>query len=305
MADGRFDGRRILVVDDDANVLTVVGSGLRLCGCEVAEAEDGHAGLDLARTGDYDLIVLDISLPGLGGFEICRELKSDPKTAPVPVIFLSAEEEPKERVRGLRLGAIDYVVKPFDLSELVERIDIALRVKASRPKPPVPVESEPTEDDTQTRPEPLLPGHEFRQVVEERVQRLDPESGLLTLAFVRPDPEKESDSVEGDEAGASALHKMVSVLSDLIPQGALLGEVDSQQLGILIPRKNRYGAELLLDELRKRLESGVSGRRRIAISCGVAEYPNAGIQNAKELERTAESALRRALRRGGDQTVLL
>ena len=304
MSDGRFAGRRILVIDDDSNVLTVVGSGLRLCGCEVMEAENGRTGMDLAWTESFDLIVLDISLPDLSGFEICRELKSDPKTAPVPVIFLSAKEEPKERVRGLRLGAIDYVIKPFDLNELVERIDIALRVKASRPKEQVFAGNEPSEDDTQTRPEPLLPSLEFRQIVEERVQRLDPASGLLTLVFVRLD--REEGDTEGREGTQTTdLHEMVTVLSDLIPPGTFLGQIDSHQLGILIPRKNRYGAELLLDELRKRLGSEVSGRGRITISCGVAEYPNAGIQSARELVQTAESALRRALRQGGDQTVLL
>src|SRR3989304_8428909 len=92
-------GRRILLIDDDPAVLAVVGGGLRMQHCEVFEAEDPDGGLELARAEVPDLIVLDLIFPRTLGFEVIKELKSDDRTREIPVIFLSAQENPKERVR--------------------------------------------------------------------------------------------------------------------------------------------------------------------------------------------------------------
>ncbi|MEU9497417.1 response regulator transcription factor [Streptomyces sp. NPDC048196] len=116
---------RVLVVDDDAMILRSLGRGLRLNGFDVALAEDGPTALaQLARTPP-DVIVLDVSLPGISGIEVCRTLRADGDE--VPVLMLSALDELADRVAGLQAGADDYLVKPFALKELVLRLQALLR----------------------------------------------------------------------------------------------------------------------------------------------------------------------------------
>lgn len=121
----------ILVVEDDAAIRRGVVDMLRFNGYSVHEAADGKAGLDLALAVDSDLVLLDIMMPGMDGMEVLAELrKSRPEQ---PVIFLTARGEEEDRVRGLRLGADDYVVKPFGIDELIARVEAVLRRSPARP----------------------------------------------------------------------------------------------------------------------------------------------------------------------------
>jgi DNA-binding response OmpR family regulator len=121
---GRSTGRRVLVVDDEAMVLEVVGRYLERDGFEVETAADGHTALALAGEWAPDIIVLDLMLPGVDGLEVCRTLR---KRSDVPIVMVTARSEETERVVGLELGADDYVVKPFSPRELVARIKAILR----------------------------------------------------------------------------------------------------------------------------------------------------------------------------------
>jgi two-component system alkaline phosphatase synthesis response regulator PhoP len=129
---------RILVIEDDASIRLGLEDTLRAKGYEVRVASTGEDGLRLADRFGPDLIVLDIMLPDVDGFEVCRRLKS-PRTglAHVPVIMLSARGAELDRVRGLELGADDYVTKPFSLMELLARVAVVLR-RATGPASPEP-----------------------------------------------------------------------------------------------------------------------------------------------------------------------
>ncbi|TJZ42227.1 response regulator transcription factor [Streptomyces piniterrae] len=116
---------RVLVVDDDAVILRSLGRGLRLNGFAVALAEDGAAALTELAATPPDVIVLDVSLPGTSGIDICRTLRAHGDE--VPVLMLSALDELADRVAGLQAGADDYLVKPFALKELVLRLQALLR----------------------------------------------------------------------------------------------------------------------------------------------------------------------------------
>lgn len=116
---------RVLVVDDDPVILRSLGRGLRLNGFDVALAENGPAALAALTAGPPDVIVLDVSLPGMSGTDICRKLRADGDE--VPVLMLSALDELEDRVAGLQAGADDYLVKPFALKELVLRLQALLR----------------------------------------------------------------------------------------------------------------------------------------------------------------------------------
>lgn len=116
---------RILVVEDEDAISDVVAIALRHQGHAVTIADHGRSGLDLARTGDQDLIVLDVMLPGIDGFEICRELRAAGSTT--PVLFLTARDAPDDRIEGFVNGGDDYLTKPFSIDELVLRVSAILR----------------------------------------------------------------------------------------------------------------------------------------------------------------------------------
>jgi len=117
---------RILLVEDNRDILANMADYLGLKGYTVDCAQDGLSGLHLAATSHYDLIVLDVMLPGLDGFTLCRRLREDARRD-TPVIMLTARDQLDDRLQGFRSGADDYLLKPFALSELAARIEAVLR----------------------------------------------------------------------------------------------------------------------------------------------------------------------------------
>lgn len=123
---------RILVVDDEPKFARFLEMELTYEGYEVAKAFDGRVGLQLAETGEFDLVLLDIMLPGLNGMEVLRRIR---RVSQVPVIMLTARDSVIDKVSGLDQGADDYITKPFAIEELLARIRTALRKTAARSAP--------------------------------------------------------------------------------------------------------------------------------------------------------------------------
>jgi two-component system response regulator RegX3 len=115
---------RILVVDDEPAIRDAVAYALRSDGFEVDEAAEGETALERALSGEHDVVVLDLMLPGMSGTEVCRRIRAE---SPVPVIMLTARGAEIDRVLGLEVGADDYVTKPFSMAELIGRIRAILR----------------------------------------------------------------------------------------------------------------------------------------------------------------------------------
>jgi two-component system, OmpR family, response regulator len=121
----RTDKGRVLVVDDEPNITDLVAMALRYEGFEVAVAANGRQALELARSTPLHLIVLDVMLPDLDGFEIAQQLKQTGHRT--PILFLTARDATQDKVRGLTIGGDDYVTKPFSLEEVVARVHAVLR----------------------------------------------------------------------------------------------------------------------------------------------------------------------------------
>ncbi|HBK85204.1 MAG TPA: DNA-binding response regulator [Firmicutes bacterium] len=120
---------KILIVEDDESISELIAYNLQQAGFRTCVAFDGESGLALALQGDPHLVLLDIMLPGIDGYEVCRQLR---QTSAVPILFLTAKDAEYDRVLGLELGADDYVTKPFSPRELVARVKAILR-RAGRP----------------------------------------------------------------------------------------------------------------------------------------------------------------------------
>lgn len=118
---------KILIVDEEIDASTALKVALEAEGYNVIEALDGYEGIRKAKSETPDVILLDIMMPVMDGFEVCRRLKADPVSSHIPVIMLTAKGEVDDKVEGLELGADDYVTKPFNLKELKARIRMVLR----------------------------------------------------------------------------------------------------------------------------------------------------------------------------------
>jgi CheY-like chemotaxis protein len=114
--------KRILVVDDEARVREMIDFRLRLFGYEVLHAEDGKEALAIASKEKPDLVLLDVMMPELDGFQVCKRLKQHEKTRDIPVVMLTAKAEAKDVTRAFNSGAVDYVVKPYDPTVLQQKV---------------------------------------------------------------------------------------------------------------------------------------------------------------------------------------
>ncbi|MBK7931385.1 MAG: response regulator transcription factor [Bryobacterales bacterium] len=128
--------KKILLVEDEADLVMMLDDRLRVEGYQVEAVADGERALALLREHVYDLVLLDVGLPGMSGLDVCQELRR--MGSSVPVIMLTARSQVVDKVVGLKLGADDYVTKPFEMMELLARIEVLLRrAQASVPAGPV------------------------------------------------------------------------------------------------------------------------------------------------------------------------
>ena len=118
---------RVLVIDDEAPIRLLCRVNLEAEKMEVLEAADGPSGLELARAEKPDVILLDVMMPGLDGWRVAEELTDDPSTEDIPIIFLTARAEFRDRARGLDIGGVDYVTKPFNPIELATLVEDLLQ----------------------------------------------------------------------------------------------------------------------------------------------------------------------------------
>ena len=164
-----LDRPSLLVVEDDPAIRRGLCDVLRASSYEVVSAADGTSGLEIAGRGAVDLVLLDVMLPGLDGFQVLQRLKQEQPL--MPVILLTARGAEEDRVRGLRGGADDYVVKPFSTAELLARVDAVLRRSVSRPKAVSVLEIEDRSIDFERR-EARLPDGTVVQLTEREAELL-------------------------------------------------------------------------------------------------------------------------------------
>ncbi len=138
MAEPNVPRERVLVVEDEPNIREIINFNLENWGFEVIQAEDGETALAMAEEYSPDLILLDLMLPKMDGIEVCRRLKSGFWTSRIPVIMLTAKKEVKDKVRGMEVGADDYITKPFSREELEARVKMVLsRTRSQRDRNPL------------------------------------------------------------------------------------------------------------------------------------------------------------------------
>lgn len=118
---------RVLIIDDEPDILCLLSLHLKLNNYQVFQSSNGKKGIEIAQMEKPDIVVLDVMMPEMDGFEVAKALKENPDTSPIPLIFLTARTQTEDKIKGLMVGADDYLIKPFDFEELQLRIKRCLK----------------------------------------------------------------------------------------------------------------------------------------------------------------------------------
>jgi two-component system, cell cycle response regulator len=274
----------ILVADDDEDIRVLLTLELRRAGYQVIAAENGEEALKLALERDPDLLLLDVSMPSLGGHELCRAVTAG-NPSPPPVIFLSARTQPTDRVLGLQAGAVDYMTKPFDAHELRTRVAIALKTRRRM---------ETLERDTAfDQLTGLLNRSQLEDRLEEAVARTKRHGGHLACVLVDIDGFKAINDDLGHVAGDDVLRAVSARLRESVRTEDSVFRYGGEEFFILADGSDGQDALALAETLLKAIADKPIRALDITASAGVAAWSLRFDQPAELLE-AAEAALRDA-----------
>nr|WP_320189874.1 response regulator [uncultured Desulfobacter sp.] len=144
---GELEGFSILIVDDEPKNIQLLGSILKQNGYQVEFATDGEKALDWLNNKNFDLVMLDVMMPGLNGYEVCERIKANKQMMHIPVIFLTAKTETEDIVKGFEVGGTDYITKPFRTPELLARVKTHVEIKTLRGLIPICASCKKVRDD--------------------------------------------------------------------------------------------------------------------------------------------------------------
>lgn len=285
----------VLVADDDPFNLRLLQELCEAAGYRVLTAADGSAVLDVVARERPDLILLDLAMPGLDGFEVLRILKSDSDLTDIPVVLVTAAGDEESRSRGIELGAEDYVTKPYRVFEIQQRVRNALRVRAA--------ENEAARAKERIRSTELVDPLTRAGTSQQLMISLDYEytraaryGHPLSCVVVRIDNYVDIVETGGQETGEGALMQLASGLRACIRGIDHLFRGDLEEFVLLLPETGREGADVVLERIAASNGDsslwGASIRPRPALKVGLAVHPTQGITDGNGLLRAAATAMR-------------
>lgn len=283
---------KILIIDDDPLALAVAEVRLAKEGVETCCANGGQAGLDAARRERPDLVVLDLDMPDLSGFDVCRALKADPDLQLVPIIFLTASDKRQDKVEGLDLGAVDYVTKPFDPFELRARVRAALRIKHLHDLLVRHAQIDPLTE---------LPDRRALMArLAEEWDRIQRHGGGLSLVIVDLDHFRALNEAHGQHVGNSLLQEVANVFVHRCGPSAWAARYGGEVFAIVVAEASAAEAADLAERCRRAIEAlsvaADTQAARCTASFGVADA--AGKASTEALIQAAQNALQRAKQAG-------
>jgi len=302
------DGRgRILVVDDNRDNIEIIVTRLRFRGYQMIEATDGYQALQKVRAEAPDLILLDVMLPDIDGYEISRRIKNDAELPFIPIILVTARDSTRDKVAGLDAGADDYLTKPINFPELEARVRSMLRIKRLQDE----LEEKNRELERLSISDGLTGLYNHRHIhglLEEEFERAERSRERVSVAMFDLDRFKTVNDRFGHQAGDRVLVQLADILRDTAREIDRLGRYGGEEFMALLPETDLDDAAVFVERVRREVarrhfEIGNRGPLRLTISAGVATYPWQGIDTPETLVRLADAALYAAKARGRDRVV--
>ena len=292
---------RILIVDDSRLIAHVAKTILTKQGHEVILAQDGLAGLQAAKSEHPDLILLDLIMPVMDGYRVCQGLKEEDSTKEIPIIMLTSKAEPADKVKGLELGALDYVVKPFDEGELIARVNIQLRLKQ--------LYEALQEKNRQLRELANRDGltglynhRYFHEQLSKDFLRAKRYHESLSCILLDIDYFKKFNDTYGHQTGDIVLSTLGQVIRDSIRDSDFAARYGGEEFALVLYHADRPTAVNVAERLRQMVEHCEVRDKdhvlHVTISLGVATFPHEQISNPKQIVECADKALYKAKENG-------
>ena len=298
---------RILVVDDNRDNVEIIATRLRFRGYQIDEASDGAEALALITKAPPDLILLDVMLPDIDGYEISRRIKGDDSLPFIPIILVTARDTTQDKVAGLDAGADDYLTKPIDFPELEARVRSMLRIKKLQGE----IERQNRELERLSISDGLTGLFNHRHIhalLNEEFERADRTAERLTVAMFDLDRFKSVNDTHGHQAGDRVLEQLADILRESAREIDRIGRYGGEEFMVLLPGTSIDDAEVFVERVRREVARrpfaiGTDEPLHMTISVGVATYPHERINSPETLVRVADEALYAAKAAGRDRVV--
>lgn len=287
----------VVLADDDRVTREYVAGLLRGRGYEVTAVDSGQKVLERVRAGGIALVLLDVVMEGISGIDACRMIKSTTQGSFLPVILLTARRDTESRVEGLRIGADDYICKPFDERELLARVDNMVRIKQMHDEV---ARAKERLERLAIRDE-LTGLYNYRYLqsrLNEEFKRAERYREPLACAMVDVDHFKLLNERHGHDVGDRVLVRVAQRLLDAVREVDVVARYGGEEFLLLLPSTHLAGALTVADRVWRAIGErpfAVAGtRERLTVSIGVALYPSRGVATRDALLKSAERALARA-----------
>ena len=285
---------KILVVDDNLNNIRLLTDILEDENFTVYTADNGAAVLAMVHKLKPDVILLDIMMPGLDGFEVCKLLKNDFDIKDIPVIMVTAKTEGIDIKKSLEMGAFDYIKKPIDEIEVIARVQSAIQFKQTQDKL-----KEMAMKDGLTG----LYNHALLiELFEKEIDKQQRNNGSISFAMIDIDNFKKINDTYGHISGDTVLKELSNILMSSVRGGDIVGRYGGEEFSIVFPGIDEQNAFQLCERIRKEVEDfnfeiGIE-TVKITISIGINFNELKGIINKREIIQKADEALYRAKHNG-------
>ena len=292
---------KILVIDDSRLISHVAKTILTKRGHEVILAQDGLTGLQATKSELPDLILLDLIMPVMDGYQVCQGLKEEESTKEIPIIMLTSKAETADKVRGLELGALDYVTKPFDEGELVARVNIQLRLKQLYEA----IQEKNRQFKELANRDGLTGLHNhryFHNQLSKDFLRARRYHEFLSCILLDIDHFKKFNDTYGHQTGDTVLSTLGQVIKDSIRDSDFAARYGGEEFALVLYHTDGPTAINVAERLRQMVEHcdirDKDNVLRVTISLGIATFPHEHIRDYKQIVECADKALYKAKENG-------
>lgn len=298
---------RILVVDDNQDNIEIIATRLRYRGYEILEAGDGEQALALVREAAPDLLLLDVMLPDIDGYEISRRIKGDAGLPFIPIILVTARDSTQDKVAGLDAGADDYLTKPINFPELEARVRSMLRIKRLQDE----LEEKNKELERLSISDGLTGLFNHRHIhglLAEEFERVARTHDCMSVAMFDLDHFKTVNDTHGHQAGDRVLVDLADILREVARDVDRIGRYGGEEFMVLLPETCIDDAAVFVERVRREVartafDVGRDEPLKMTLSAGVATYPHELIADVESLVRHADQALYSAKETGRNRVV--
>lgn len=300
---------KIMIVDDVPLNVELQKTYLLSAGYEVIVAMDGQAAIEKIKTESPDLILLDIMMPKMNGFEVCKKLKSNPSTQFIPVVMVTALQEVEDKISGIEAGADDFISKPFNKLELMARVKSLLRIKFLHDEL----------EDAKYQMEKLaatdgltgLANHRhFKEQLILEIDRATRHQHCLSLLMMDIDYFKYYNDHQGHPAGDEVLRKIAELIQKNLRKIDMAARYGGEEFTVILPEANSKAAIVVAEKIRYLVETTKFPKEEnqpnkcLTLSIGVSTLPN-DTENGSDLIDVADRRLYKAKQRGRNALVYI